>query len=151
MNEIVKKNIQEKLIEAMDKESLKPGQVAKFLNLIPGYISMIKNENHWGKCPRTAWETVLLWINSGESMKVYSEKQVEIKKENKGIKIQGNRIWEDNKSVTLPKSTKDSENTEFTKADAFILIGLLKTERLSLEKQINAIDTLLEYYLISNQ
>ena len=145
MNEIAKKRIQEKLEKAMIEESLKLGQVAKFLNLNPVYISMIKNEGHWKKCSRKAWEKVLEWINTGLSMEAYAKVQDKIKEENKGIKIQGNSIWEDDKSVTLPKSTEDSNVPEVLKTNTS-LIDLLKTERLSLENRIQAIDTLLESY-----
>ena len=144
MNEIAKKRIQEKLEKAMIEESLKPGQVAKFLNLNPVYISMMRNQNQWEKCPRTAWETVLSWINTGLSMEAYAIVQDVSKEENKGIKIQGNPIWEDGKSVTLPKSTEDSVITEVTKTNTTKLDDLLKAERLSLENRIQAIDTLLE-------
>ena len=147
MNEIAKKRIQEKLLKAMDEESLKSGQVAKFLNLNPCYISMMKNENHWEKCPRTTWEKVLAWVNSGESMAAYKEKPV---------KIVGKDIYEKEKvkekvEETVKENVEITEFIEFTKSDASQLIGLLKTERLSLEKQINAIDTLLESYQLNNQ
>lgn len=137
MNEITKKSIQGKLIKVMDEQSLKPGQVAKFLGLNPIYVSMIRNEGQWNKCPRTAWETVLSWINSGTSMKVYAEKQVEIKKES-----------EKTAETVIPSLEKSNENPntpEVVKTNNK-LVDLLKTERLLLENRIQAIDTLLESY-----
>jgi len=128
MNEIVKENIQRKLIEAMDKESLKPGQAAKFLNIIPSYISMIKNKGQWDKCPKAAWETVLLWVNTGESMKEYAEKHTEFLE-----KINPKKEKEITKEIVIPFQTQK-------------LINLLKAEKLLLEKQISAIDVLLECY-----
>ncbi len=133
MNEIAKKNIQEKLEKAMTEEVITPGNAAKLLRLPPSYISMIRNEKSWRGCSESGWNTVLLWINSGVSMREYAEKHAEF--------IESTR----------PKKEIVKENTEiaeFTKVDTDKLISLLKTERLSLEKQINAIDVLLECYSI---
>ena len=132
MNEIAKENIQRKLIEAMDKESLKPGQAAKFLNIIPGYISMIKNKDQWDKCPKAAWVTVLLWVNAGESMKEYAGKHTEVLE-----KISLKKEKEIIKEI-VPPSQKQR------------LFYLLKVEKLLLEEQIHAIDVLLECYSKTN-
>jgi hypothetical protein len=38
------------------------------------YLSMILNKNTWGKCPKSAWEAVLNWLNSGYTLAQFSKK-----------------------------------------------------------------------------
>lgn len=147
LSETAKKNIQERLTNSMNNEKITPGNVAKLLNIHISYISIIRNTNQWKKCSEKAWTTVLLWINSGLSMKAYSERRIVIIKETKPDKEE--KIEEKMKEKVKEKvEEKVKEYTEFTKSNTSTLLGLLKTERLSLEKQINAIDTLLKCYLI---
>ena len=134
MNEIAKKRIQEKLEKAMIEESLKPGQAAKLLNLIPEYISMMRKQKQWKSCPKKAWETVLSWINTGLSMEAYAKVQDESKKEKAKTDI-----------PPIEKSTEDSNVPKVLRTNTK-LVDLLKTEKLLLENRIQAIDTLLETY-----
>ncbi len=172
MNDIVKKNIQEKLEMTMTRESLKPGQVAKFLDLIPGYISMIRKEAQWEKCPKQAWEAVLLWVNSGESLVAYKEKQIKSREE--AIRL-ANRVFplsekspEDIKIKAGPEAETIEETAEelfkaeiipeaktietdvqpisLLKTERNILIDLLETERNILNNKLQAISSLLKIY-----
>lgn len=74
MNDISKTNIQTKLVKAMAAENIGPSETARIFGIPPTYISMMKNQQAWDKCPKSAWEAVLLWINSGQGLKEYSEK-----------------------------------------------------------------------------
>jgi hypothetical protein len=74
MNDIAKKCISEKLIKAMADENLKPSEVGNIFRFPPAYISMMKNHKHWGKCPKSSWEAVQKWTNSGEKLREYGEK-----------------------------------------------------------------------------
>lgn len=134
MNEIAKENIQKRLEKAMIDEKITPGNVAKLLKLPPSYVSMIRNKDQWKRCPESGWSTVLLWINTGVSMKEYAEKHTKF--------IESTR----------PKKEKEKEIVKeiITPSEERKLIGLLKTEKLLLEKQINAINVLLECYSNTN-
>ncbi len=154
MNEITKKNIQEKLEMTMTRESLKPGQIAKYLDLIPGYISMIRKEAQWEKCPKTAWEKVLSWINSGESLVAYKEKQVEIKKKAETTKATISSLEKTTEELFEAKVAPETETIEADddkfssplKAEKTILIDLLEAERNILNEKLQAINSLLKHY-----
>lgn len=72
MNDIAKENISTRLVKALEVEQLTPGNAAKIFKINPNYISMIKNQESWKKCPASGWEAVLLWINSGEKLRDYA-------------------------------------------------------------------------------
>jgi hypothetical protein len=74
MNDISKTNIQTKLIKALESEKIATNEAARILGTMPQYISMMKNPATWDKLPITAWESVLTWVNSGQTLKEYSEK-----------------------------------------------------------------------------
>lgn len=132
MNEVAKENIQKKLEEAMVAEKITPGEVAKLLRLLPGYISMIRNRAQWGRCSQSGWSTVLSWVNSGLPMKEYATKHTEAIESTKPKKEKEKGIIEDMK---VPTKMDDSE-----------FIKLLEIEKLLLEKKLHAIDILLKYY-----
>ena len=74
MNDIYKTNIKTKLDNAMEKEGLRPSEVAHIFGFHANYISMIRNPETWVKCPKSAFEAVSAWINTGQGLKEYSEK-----------------------------------------------------------------------------
>jgi len=74
MNDITKTNIKTKLDKAIESEELMINEVAQSLGLLSQYVSMIRNEKTWDKVSKGAWETVLNWINSGQTLKEYGEK-----------------------------------------------------------------------------
>lgn len=71
MNEIAKKSASERLVKAMDHEKLGPSEVGRKLGLLPQYITMAKQEKFWPKMPRSAWDRILHWVNSGETIHHY--------------------------------------------------------------------------------
>lgn len=83
MNDIAKKSISERLIKAMEQERFRPTDVAEGFGLSSSYISMIRKEVHWKACPLRAWEVVLAWVNSGDSLHHYfkAHTRIEVKKE----------------------------------------------------------------------
>lgn len=74
MTEIAQTQTQTRLVKAMERERLRPSEAAQIIGIMPNYISMIKNPGMWDKCPAKAWDAVLLWINSGQTLKEYAEK-----------------------------------------------------------------------------
>jgi hypothetical protein len=73
---IAKTRISQRLVEALASEQVFPSQASRILDLhSPAYISMIKNQKQWDKCPATAWGKVHLWIMSGKTLKEYADKQ----------------------------------------------------------------------------
>jgi hypothetical protein len=74
MNDIVKTSIKTKLESAMARERLKPSETARIFGIHPNYVSMIKNPDTWMKCPNSAWESILTWVNSGQGLIEWSEK-----------------------------------------------------------------------------
>lgn len=74
MTEIAQTQTQTRLVKAMEHEGLRPSEAAAIIGIMPNYISMIKNPGMWDKCPAKAWDAVLLWINSGQTLKEYAEK-----------------------------------------------------------------------------
>jgi len=75
MNDVAKTNIKTRLEKALSHEVVTNQQGADFLGLNnSAYISMMKNPGQWDKCPASAWESALLWVNSGQSLREYSKK-----------------------------------------------------------------------------
>lgn len=68
MNEIAKRSASERLQKAMGLEKLGPSDTARHLNILPQYVTMSKSEKYWPKMPKSAWDRILLWVNSGETL-----------------------------------------------------------------------------------
>jgi hypothetical protein len=83
MNDLTKTNIQTKLNKAVESEGLSLTEAGRCIGIMPNYLSMIRNEGQWEKCGVTAWDTVLKWVNSGQSLREYSEKHGKVLPENK--------------------------------------------------------------------
>lgn len=71
MNDIAKKSASERLVKAMEFEKLGPSEVGRKLGILPQYITMAKQEKFWPKMPRSAWDRILHWVNSGETIHHY--------------------------------------------------------------------------------
>jgi len=75
MNDIAKKATMEKLLHTIEVEKLESkSEIARKLGIRSNYISMILNEKQWPHCPKSAWEAVLNWLNSGYTLAQFSEK-----------------------------------------------------------------------------
>jgi hypothetical protein len=68
MNDIAKQSCIERLKKAIDLERMTTGDAARHLNLNPSYVSMALNEKHWKKMPRSAWDRLIQWCNSGSTL-----------------------------------------------------------------------------------
>lgn len=74
MNDIAKTSTKTKLISAMEREQLRPAEVARVLGIRDNYVSMMRNEKQWDHCPASAWDATLRWINSGQTLTEFGEK-----------------------------------------------------------------------------
>lgn len=75
MNEICKQSTMEKLAHTIEVEKLtNKAEIGRILGINGTYLSMILNKNTWPKCPKSAWEAVLNWLNSGYTLNQYAEK-----------------------------------------------------------------------------
>jgi len=68
MNDIAKQSAAGRLRKALELEKLGSSSAARQLNILPQYISMALNEKFWDKMPKSAWDRILLWVNSGETL-----------------------------------------------------------------------------------
>lgn len=74
MNEVSKTQTVSRLNKAIESEGLKVVEAAACIGVRDTYISMMRNVKSWGQCPLSAWEAALSWVNSGQTLKEYSEK-----------------------------------------------------------------------------
>jgi len=75
MNDIAKRATMEKLAHKIEVEKLtNKAEIGRTLGILGTYISMILNPKYWDKCPKSAWEAVLNWLNSGYTLNQYKEK-----------------------------------------------------------------------------
>jgi len=63
-----KRSAVERLKKAMELEKIGPSETARKLNILPVYISMALNEKYWDKLSKAAWDRILFWCNSGETI-----------------------------------------------------------------------------------
>ena len=122
MNDIAKESISSKLIKALESEQLSTNDGSKILGIKAIYASMIKNPKSWHKCPLSAFETALLWVNSGETLRNYAVKN--------GIDLT---------PVVREKKIK-SESKEITQPEKPIKINVLKPILTQSENQKVVID-----------
>ena len=124
MNDIAKTNIKEKLNKSMEVEGLRPTETSKIFGFDSAYISMIRNPKGWKSCPLHAWEKVLLWINSGQSLREYSEKHGKVLPE----KLESGKIskekWDGNKPIEVEIKTPFSDKSGRTKVVIDIEVNL---------------------------
>lgn len=75
MNEICKQSTMEKLAHTIEVEKLEnKAEIGRMLGTNGTYLSMILNKKYWAKCPKSAWEAVLNWLNSGYTLSQYVQK-----------------------------------------------------------------------------
>ena len=59
-----KKEIADHYMEAINREDLHTGEAARYLNLNPCYLSMVKIEKHWSSMSQAAWDRLGEWHDS---------------------------------------------------------------------------------------
>ena len=158
MNDIAKTNTQTRLNKAIESEGLKINEAAACLGIQANYISMIRNEKHWPNCSAVAWDATLNWVNSGQSLKEYSEKHGKVLPEKPHIelppKVVTVRTVKEEplirvKPEVLEKRQKElaerkKENIRPSKGQ---MVDMLLEEKESLKAKIDAIDILLKHYI----
>jgi len=136
MNEIAKTNIKTKLDKAIESEKIAINEVANSIGILPQYISMIRNEKTWDKVSKGAWESILNWINSGQTIKEYGKKHGKVCPE-KHEPLQGTVI---SKIITEPVTHKKSDSkNNLTAPDLPEYLEEIETVRLkiALDMEIN--------------
>ena len=164
MNDIAKTQTQTRLNKAIESEGLKINEVAECLGIKATYISMIRNEKHWPNCSAAAWESVLKWVNSGQTLKEYSEKHGKVlptkhsevaKDEIEALRknlsnYKPDTIKEEPRVKVKPEALERRQkeiaenNKRLSKGQ---LIDMLIKEKDSLKAKIDAIDVLLNHYI----
>lgn len=81
INDVAKRSAAERLLKAMQLEKLGPSDAARKLNILASYVSMSKQEKYWPKMPKSAWDRILLWCNTGETLHHFKIPNGEVKKE----------------------------------------------------------------------
>jgi hypothetical protein len=64
MNPKDKQELSDLLRDAISKEELRTGEVAKFLNLNPCYITFMLNVKYWGSAGAAPWERLKEWVDT---------------------------------------------------------------------------------------
>jgi hypothetical protein len=162
MNDIAKTNIKTKIEKAMHVEVLTNIATATVLGIKAEYISLIKNPKTWDKCPSSAWETALAWVNSGQSLTEYAKKHGKIL-EAKPVPVTKEVIAVPEKKETVPEVVKsepiikikpgvlEKRKEEIAKkerrASRGEMVDMLIQEKESLRAKIDAIDVLLKHYI----
>lgn len=157
MNEIAQKATADKFLSATKKEGLSKKEAVACIGLIPVQVSYLFNEKYWSRLGNTYWNVVLAWVNSGQSLREYSEKhrKVLVEKEPSEPKTKeegqiSKEAWEANKpkevKLKSPFSGTPKEQTP-ARATKGELIDMLIAEKELLKIKIDAIDTLLKHYI----
>jgi len=81
INDVAKRSAAERLVKAMQLEKMGPFDAARKLNILAQYISMSKQEKFWPKMPKSAWDRILLWCNTGETLHHFKVPNGEVKKD----------------------------------------------------------------------
>lgn len=145
MNEIAKENIKTKLETAIKVENLLNQDVAAIFGIHHCYMSWFKNPKYWDKISDTVWERVCAWVNSGQSLKEYSEKHGKVLPEPKVHKPkEGISYKPEVKDRIKSIKPKKSEPPRLRKG---VMVDLLLEEKELLKCKIETIDTLLKYYI----
>jgi len=163
MNDIAKTQTQTRLNKAIESEGLKINEVAECLGIKATYISMIRNEKHWPNCSAAAWESVLKWVNSGQSLKEYSEKHGKVlptkhsevaKDEIEALRknlsnYKPDTIKKEPRVKVRPEALerRQKEINKEARPSKGKMIDMLLEEKDSLKAKIDAIDVLLNHYI----
>lgn len=71
MNQQRKKEIASHFVEALNKEDLHTSEAARFLNMNPCYLSMLKNEKHWDCMSGVSWNRLEEWHESRDTIRSF--------------------------------------------------------------------------------
>lgn len=156
INDIVKTNIKTRLEKALHDEVLTTNSAGLKIGVNPTYLSMMKNPDTWSKCPLAAWDTVLLWINSGQKITEYAEKHGRVLPETRELKQEPvilqvvkpkKETTHDQIIATIDKSDNGKELPKQKRLSSGQMVDLLLEERELLKQKMEAIDVLLKHYI----
>ena len=159
MNDISKTQTVSRLNKAIESEGLKIVEAAACIGIRDTYISMMRNIKSWGQCPLSAWEAALAWVNSGQTLKEYSEKhgkvltpiKPKVELAPKVIAVKHPDISEPLikvKPEALEKRQKElAERNKEARPSKGQMVDMLLEEKESLKAKIEAIDVLLKHYI----
>lgn len=130
LNDVCKRSTADRLIKAMELERFRPTEVAEGFGISPSYISMMKKKVHWKNCPAKAWELVLAWVNSGDTLHHYFEKH----SKTEGIIPTIEKLGKEE----VKKKEQYKQEDQFRKGDPDLSVHAEKLEGESLvEKELN--------------
>jgi predicted transcriptional regulator len=141
MNDIAKTSIKDKLVTALNNESLSKTKAGELLGVKPQYLSMVLSPSQWNKFPELTWELLQKWVNSGQGLIEYSEKHGKVLPEKHESKP-GTVI-----SKVIKKEPIKEIKQEPKKATEGEFIDMLIEEKALLRRKIDAIDLLLTHYI----
>ena len=86
MNEIARKATADKFLRALEKEQLSKAEGGACIGFSAAYVSYLLNEKYWDRLG-IYWDKILAWVNSGQSLKEYSEKHGKVLPAEKPVKL----------------------------------------------------------------
>lgn len=152
INEIAKANIKEKLETALKTEGISTASAARIFGAHAAYLTMIKNPNTWGKCPASTWESVLTWVNSGQKLAAWINKNGKATPAIKEKPIEKEAIETNHEPlIKIKPGVLEKRQEEIAKKDRRAsrgeMVDMLIEEKELLRAKIEAIDTLLKHYI----
>jgi hypothetical protein len=150
MNDIAQKATADKFLSALQKEGLTKNEAGSIIGLVPAQVSYLFNEKYWSKLSNTYWDKVLAWVNSGQSLRVYSEKHGKVLQGKKDIPpVKETKPaappQEPIKPIVLKKEKAEvKQEPRMSKGN---LIDMLIEEKELLKRKTDAINLLLEHYI----
>ena len=166
MNDIAQKATADKFLSALKKEGLSKHEAGSIIGLMSEQVSYLFNEKYWSRLGNPCWDKVLAWVNSGQSLREYSENHGKVLQEKKHSEVAKDEIdalrknlsnykqedvIKDEPQVKVKPEALERRQAELAERnpplekrseqkEKLTLIILLKERRDSLLKEINAID-----------
>ena len=164
MNDIAKKATADKFLRALEKEQLSKTEAGACIGFSAPNVSYLFNEKYWDRLGITYWDKLLAWVNSGQSLKEYSEKHGKVLtvKSPPEPKVtdpdteKKETVPESGKTVPEPlikikhgvlEKRKEEIATKERRASRGEMVDMLIEEKESLRAKIEAIDVLLKHYI----
>ena len=114
MNEIAKKATADKFLRALEKEQLSKAEAGACIGFTPANVSYLLNEKYWDRLG-IYWDKILAWVNSGQSLREYSEKHGKVLPPEKPVKLKITTAGElDPKAFSGKKEPPEIKAVDFT-------------------------------------
>ena len=116
MNEIAKKATADKFLRALEKEQLTKAEAGACIGFTPANVSYLLNDKYWDRLG-IYWDKILAWVNSGQSLREYSEKHGKVLPPEKPVSKKiidpvAEALWE--QSVRNVAKEKEFKPVDFT-------------------------------------